>query len=147
VIRDRDQNGRPRQSRPRDALGRPLPYGNPLGVEPVSEEALPPDQALTFAQSLLDQGRPFSAHEVLEAAWKAAPQPERDLWQGLAQLCVGITHDLRGNPAGATRLIERAANHLRPYAGQSPYGIDVSGLLAWCGREPQDRSAQLPRLR
>ena len=34
-------------------------------------------------------GRPFHAHEVLEASWKAAPPAERDLWQGLAQLAVG----------------------------------------------------------
>jgi hypothetical protein len=27
VTRDRDEEGRPRQARPRDELGRPLPYG------------------------------------------------------------------------------------------------------------------------
>lgn len=39
VTRDRDEEGRPRQARPRDKLGRPLPYGAE-GVEPVSEEPL-----------------------------------------------------------------------------------------------------------
>src|SRR5215217_6475761 len=94
--RDRDAYGRARQARPRDALGRPLPYGS-AGVEPVSEEPLPPAETLFSARSLVDAGRPFAAHEVLEARWKAGPQEERNLWQGLAQICVGLTHAERGN--------------------------------------------------
>ncbi|GLY15323.1 hypothetical protein Kisp01_23380 [Kineosporia sp. NBRC 101677] len=146
--RDRTPEGRPQQSRPRDALGRPLPYGHPDGVEPVSEEPLPPPEALAFAQTLLGQGRAFSAHEVLEAAWKAAPAQERDLWKGLAQLCVAITHAHRGNQAGATTLLQRAQQHLGGYAGSRPHAVDVDGLLAWCGRirEPRDLTASLPRL-
>jgi nitronate monooxygenase len=145
--RDRDPVGRARQGRPRDALGRPLPYADPRAVQPVSEDPLPPDQALTLAQSLLDQGRAFSAHEVLEAVWKASPPDERDLWQGLAQLCVGITHAQRGNRAGATRLVRRAAGHLGPYAGLAAHGIDVVGLLHWCERNAADPVADRPRLR
>ncbi|MGZ4594879.1 MAG: DUF309 domain-containing protein, partial [Actinomycetes bacterium] len=68
--RDRDAAGRARQARPRDALGRPLPYGA-AGVEAVSEEPLPPVEALASARLLVQEGRPFSAHEVLEARWKA----------------------------------------------------------------------------
>ena len=145
--RDRDPVGRARQARPRDALGRPLPYGHPLGVEPVPERALPVDQALTMAQSLLDEGRAFSAHEVLEAVWKAAPADERDLWQGLAQLCVGITHAQRGNRIGASRLVKRAAAHLGRYPADLPHGIDVAELLRWCERNATDPSAEVPRLR
>lgn len=106
--RDRDTSGRARQQRPRDALGRPLPYGT-TGVDPVSEDPLPPLEALGMARTLVRQGRPFAAHEVLEARWKAGPASERDLWQGLAQVCVGLTHAARGNPIGATRLLERGA--------------------------------------
>ena len=100
--RDRDEAGRPRQKRPRDELGRPLPYGE-TGVEPVPEEALPPDRTVEVARALVEEGRPFAAHEVLEARWKAGPEEERDLWQGLAQLCVGLTHAARGNAVGAAR--------------------------------------------
>ena len=64
VSRDRDAAGRPRQGRPRDALGRPLPYGA-LGVEPVSEEPLAPLDAIAAARELVAAGRPFAAHEVL----------------------------------------------------------------------------------
>jgi len=93
--------------------------------------ALSAGDSLVEAQRLLDEGRPFHAHEVLEAAWKAAPDSERDLWQGLAQLAVGLTHALRGNTAGATSVLRRAADHISGYADDPPYGIDVTGLLAW----------------
>lgn len=129
--RDRDPSGRPRQARPRDALGRPLPYGE-TGVQPVSEDPLPPDETLVEARRLVAEGRPFSAHEVLEARWKAGPDDERDLWQGLAQLCVGLTHSARGNVVGATRLVDRAAAHLEQYAatGGPTYDLDLAAVVS-----------------
>ena len=129
--RDRDLDGRPRQSRPRDALGRPLPYGA-VGVPPIPEDALPPREAVAEAQRLLAAGQPFAAHEVFEARWKAAPPAERDLWQGLAQLCVGITHARRGNLVGGRRLVQRGADRLESYrAGSGPsHGADLDAWLA-----------------
>ena len=112
--------------RGRDRLGRHVPAGSRLAVAPVPEQALPPAEALAAAQALLDEGRAFGAHEVLEASWKAAPPGERDLWQGLAQLCVGLTHLQRGNAVGAARLLRRAAGRL---PADPPYGIDP-GLAA-----------------
>ena len=125
--RDRDTEGRARQARPRDALGRPLPYGAE-GVEPVSEEPLPPDDTLEAARALVAAGRPFAAHEVLEARWKAGPIEERDLWQGLAQVCVAVTHAARGNQVGADRLFDRAAERLEAFAatGRWAYGLDLA---------------------
>jgi hypothetical protein len=109
--------------RARDALGRPVPADSPDAVEPVSEEPLPPLEAVSAARALLAQGRAFSAHEVFEASWKAAPPEERDLWQGLAQVCVGLTHLQRGNATGARTLLLRAAMRLE---GRAPaYGVDV----------------------
>jgi hypothetical protein len=128
--RDRDNEGRARQVRPRDALGRPLPYGAE-GVEPVSEEPLPPQETLKAARELVGAGRPFSAHEVLEARWKAGPVEERDLWQGLAQVCVAMTHAARGNLVGADRLFDRAAERLTAFAatGRWAYGLDVDAVV------------------
>jgi uncharacterized protein len=128
--RDRDPRGRPRQGRPRDALGRPLPYGS-AGVDPVPEEALPPRDTLRRAHALLDEGRPFAAHEVLEARWKECPAEERALWQGLAQLCVALTHHARGNLTGADRLLQRGTGQLEQYAaGDGPtYGLDVAEVI------------------
>ncbi|MDQ2756216.1 MAG: DUF309 domain-containing protein [Actinomycetota bacterium] len=128
--RDRDTEGRARQARPRDALGRPLPYGAE-GVEPVSEEPLPPEETLRVARELVEVGRPFAAHEVLEARWKAGPAEERDLWQGLAQVCVAITHTARGNGLGADRLFDRATVRLAAFAatGRYAYGLDLSEVV------------------
>ena len=140
--RDRDPAGRARNARPRDALGRPLPRGA-AGVEPVPEQVLPAAEALEEAQRLLDTGRAFAAHEVLEASWKAAPEAERELWRGLAQLAVGLTHAQRGNERGARELVRRGAERIAAFASDPPYRIDGPGLLAWAARgEPT-----APRLR
>lgn len=133
--RDRNEQGRAQQARPRDALGRPLPYGE-TGVEPISEEPRSPEDTLAYARALLDEGRPFAAHEALEVRWKSCPDDERELWQGLAQLCVGLTHHARGNTVGASRLVERAAGRLDAY-GQTTgptYGLDLAALVA-CARD------------
>lgn len=114
--------------RARDAAGRPVPLGSPEAVEPVPEQALPPEQALALARQLLEQGRPFFAHDVLEARWKAAPAAERDLWQGLAQVCVGLTHLQRGNAVGGQRLLLRGAGRLEEYAGPS-YDVDLTAVV------------------
>jgi uncharacterized protein len=137
--RDRDPTGRARQARPRDRLGRPLPYGS-VGVEPVPEEPLPPSTTIAFAHDLLDEGRPFSAHEVYEALWKAGPATERELWQGLAQLCVAITHAERGNRIGALRLLGRARRRLLSYAGTGgpAYGLDLDHVLGWIQDRERD---------
>jgi predicted metal-dependent hydrolase len=90
---------------------------------------LPPEEALAEAQRLLDADRPFHAHEVLEAVWKASPDGERELWRGLAQVAVGLTHLRRGNAQGAEALLSRAAERLVPYEDAPPHGIDVQGIV------------------
>src|SRR4051794_25471667 len=120
--RDRDNSGRPRNSRPRDALGRPLPRGT-RGVEAVPEQALPPDESLVLAQSLLEQGRAFAAHEILEASWKAAPPAERELWRGLGQLAGGLAHPPRGNVRGAPGLIGRGGGRNSALARGPPHRL------------------------
>lgn len=128
--RARDEAGRPRNPRLRDALGRPLGVGAP-GYPPYDEPALPPTEALRLAQQLLDDGRPFTAHEVLEAVWKDTPGPERELWRGLAQLAVAVTHAARGNVAGSRTLFRRAAATLSPFEPQPPHDIAVAELRTW----------------
>ncbi|MEU3747179.1 MULTISPECIES: DUF309 domain-containing protein [Streptomyces] len=201
TTRDRDEEGRARSARPRDGLGRPLPYGAE-GVPRQPEGVVrTPGETVREAQRLLDAGMPFHAHEVFEDAWKSGPAAERDLWQGLAQLAVGLTHAARGNREGGARLLRRGADrltsrswerasdaddttngtaeetasrkaasqeaaHESPYdtqapyetsrPGESPYGIDLGGLVAWArelaGRAEAspvavDAAAEAPRLR
>lgn len=126
--RDRDESGRPRSGRPRDSLGRPLPTGSD-GIARIPDDLeLPPVETLAYAQDLLDRGLAFNAHEVFEAAWKNGPDEERTLWQGLAQLAVGITHIQRGNFKGAIALLRRASGRLSGYDAPAPYAIDPHGL-------------------
>jgi hypothetical protein len=159
VNRDRDPAGRPRNARPRDGLGRPLARTQADAGQADAGQAdrvsqgdqgdwvgLPDDLVITgpeaarCADRLLRAGRPFHAHEVLEAAWKSGPPGERDLWQGLAQVAVGLTHAHRGNARGAVTLLRRGAARVRAYrdrvpsAGGSghPHGIDTTAVLATC---------------
>jgi uncharacterized protein len=102
-------------------------------------------EAARLADELLRAGRPFHAHEVLEAAWKSGPAHERDLWQGLAQVAVGLTHACRGNARGAVALLSRGAERVRAYRAapvplssvssvpsdrDRPYGMDLAAFLA-----------------
>ena len=147
--RDRDLGGRPRNARPRDGLGRPLDRAGPAtGADAgggAGEDRIPDDlllagpDAARLADELLRAGRPFHAHEVLEASWKTGPAGERDLWQGLAQIAVGLTHAHRGNARGAVALLRRGAERVRAYqaaspaesfAGNRPYEIDLAAFLA-----------------
>jgi len=120
VTRDRDPAGRPRNARPRDALGRPLdPADDPgSGADRIPDDlVITGAEAAALADRLLRDGRPFHAHEVLEAAWKSGPADERDLWQGLAQIAVGLTHARRGNARGAVALLSRGTERVRGYQG------------------------------
>lgn len=140
--RDRDELGRPRSARPRDELGRPLRYGAEGVARAAESPAGTPAESLSRAQQLLDTGRPFEAHEVLEDAWKAAPAAERELWRGLAQLAVGLTHAARGNRAGSLSLTARGAANLARYRDQPPHDVDVRGLLAWAATVTETASGE-----
>ncbi len=119
-----------------------------------------PEESVAEAQALLDAGQPFHAHEVFEDAWKSGPESERGLWQGLAQLAVGLTHSARGNTKGGARLLLRGAGAIDDWsarAGQErPYGIGVAELVSWAEAlagvlerdgVPVDAAAHAPRLR
>ncbi|MEU1435430.1 DUF309 domain-containing protein [Streptomyces sp. NPDC005786] len=164
--RDRNAEGRAHNARPRDGLGRPLPYGAP-GVERQPEGvARAPEETVREAQRLLDAGMPFHAHEVFEDAWKSGPDAERELWRGLAQLAVGLTHAARGNATGGARLLRRGAAALTEFAASggpaeaavvTSHGMEIGALTSWAlelaarveeaGAPAVDAAAEAPRLR
>ena len=77
---------------------------------------------------------PFQAHEVFEDMWKqrrAAGGADTAMWQGLAQVCVGLTHLQRGNRTGAVTLLRRGAANLAEFAEAPPAGVPVSAVVAW----------------
>jgi hypothetical protein len=116
--RDRDTAGRARNARPRDDLGRPLPRSAAQDVPRIPDDlVISPAEAAELGGRLLAEGRPFHAHEVFEAAWKSVPGPERELWRGLAQIAVGLTHARRGNARGAAALLRRGAGNVTAFGG------------------------------
>jgi uncharacterized protein len=129
--RDRDQAGRARNARPRDELGRPLPRSASGDAAPRIPDDLvvTPAEAAEMGGRLLAEGRPFHAHEVFEAAWKSTPAPDRELWRGLAQIAVGLTHARRGNQDGAATLLRRGAGRVRAQPANE-VGVDAAYVAA-----------------
>ena len=105
--RERDVAGRPKNARPRDSLGRPLPRG--------AENAMVEEK--------------LQAHETWETAWHPSPADERDFWQGLTQVAVGFTHYQRGNPKGSVTLLQRGARKIAKY-GETYRRVPVAAVAA-----------------
>ncbi len=102
--------------RPRDKLGRPLPW------DAESELHLPDFDAMTLeendriARRLLAERNVFGAHEAWETAWKKAKGTgEEELFKGLSQMGAGYVHLLRGNAHGAKTLLRRGASRVVTY--------------------------------
>jgi uncharacterized protein len=75
----------------------------------------------------LRAGRFFEAHEELELAWRAAPEPERDFYQGLVHVAVAWYQAGRGNHVGTTRQLEKALRRLERYEPRHE-GVEVADL-------------------
>ena len=71
----------------------------------------------------------FAAHEELELAWRAAPRPERDFFQGLVHVAVAWYQAGRGRQIGTERQLEKAIRRLTPYA-PAHRALDLEALLA-----------------
>ena len=67
---------------------------------------------------LLNSGRFFEAHEVLEDIWREAPSAEKKYWQGLVQVAVALHHHSTGNLVGAKSVMARAARNLHPCSSE-----------------------------
>jgi uncharacterized protein len=132
--RERDEQGRPANARPRDGFGRPLPRGAHDALAHAAEPAEVVDtmeEALAEAQRLFDEERFFEAHEFLEHIWKSAwVEPgDKTFWKGVTQVAVGCCHVQRGNARGARTLLLRAADYLDEYPPRHQ-GLDARALAA-----------------
>ena len=146
--RDRDAEGRARNARPRDALGRPLPYGA-AGEERAPEGVVrTPAETLAEAQALLDAGpavpRARGARGRVEvrprgrAAALAGPRPARRRPHPRA-----ARQRARVRPpcwSGAREASPAYADGARRTASTSP------GSCAWA-RTARRRDRRPPRLR
>ena len=138
--RDRRPDGRPEQARPRDRTGRPLPYDTDETELLEEWEYDTVEEALEIGVRLWDEQRLFESHECLEDVWHAAPDEDRDFWQGVIQVAVAGVHHQRGNPTGAAALLDRAREKLERYP--SPHrGIDVAVLVEHARRVAEQARA------
>ena len=108
---------RQKPERPRDELGRPLPWGEEtrLALPNFDEMSVADnDQA---ARRYLAHRNYFGAHEAWETAWKQARGTgDEELFKGLSQMGAGYVHLMRGNAHGAVTLLRRAAGRIGAYA-------------------------------
>jgi uncharacterized protein len=105
-----------------------------MGVNRADEQSSPALSAEATSRflkgiELIRAGEYFAAHEELELAWRAAPQPERDFFQGLVHVAVAWYQAGRGRQIGTERQLEKAISRLTPYA-PAHRGLDLDALLA-----------------
>jgi uncharacterized protein len=139
--RDRRADGRPENARPRDRTGRPLPYDTTETDLLEEWEYDTVEEALDLGIRLWNEQRLFESHECLEDVWHAAPDADRDFWQGVIQVAVAGVHHQRDNPTGAAALLDRARIKLERYP-DTHRGVDVRRLC-----DHARRAADLARTR
>jgi predicted metal-dependent hydrolase len=123
--RRRDPNAPPKPKRPRDQLGRPLPWKAENKLQLEDYDSLSVNENHGLAVEHFNAGRFFPAHEAWETCWKQTKETsEAEFFKGLSQLGAGYTHLLRGNLHGAYTLLRRGAGRILRY--ESPHrGVDV----------------------
>ena len=106
--------------RPRDRLGRPLPWEAEGELDLEDFDSLSLDENHELGRAHARANRWFAAHEAWETAWKQARDTdEAELFKGLSQMGAGYVHLFRGNAHGAATLLRRAAMRIAPYADGS----------------------------
>lgn len=122
------EDERAKPERPRDELGRPLPWGVPSRLAMLNYDAMSIDENDRLAREYFNEGKFFQAHEAWEGAWrKAQGTPDEEFYKGLAQIGAGYTHYRRENAHGAKTLLRRGLTRIREYGDQYA-GLDVEGL-------------------
>jgi hypothetical protein len=119
---------RNKPERPRDRLGRPLPWQaeGELALEDFDSLSLEENHELGRAHARA--GRWFPAHEAWETAWKQSRDTnEAELFKGLSQMGAGYVHLFRGNAHGAATLLRRAAMRIALYEDGSR-GVPTAAL-------------------
>ncbi|TGG90810.1 MAG: DUF309 domain-containing protein [Aphanocapsa feldmannii 277cV] len=80
------------------------------------------------AIAAFNRGEWYRCHDLLEALWHEAIEPEATFLQGLLQLAVAMLHQQRGNRRGATILLGEALGRLSHYREDSYGGVDMTAL-------------------
>ncbi len=78
--------------------------------------------------ALFNGVRYWHAHEAWETMWRAAPDEERDFYQGLIQVAAGLLHLQRRNMRGARNKLTEGLAKLEPYQ-PAHQGVFVNELI------------------
>lgn len=126
-------DARQKPERPRDELGRPLPWGEASRIQLPDFDAMSLDDNDRAARDFLAARNYFGAHEAWETAWKQAKGTgEEELFKGLSQMGAGYVHLLRGNAHGAVTLLRRGASRVGAYPAGTR-GIDTVAVAHHLG--------------
>lgn len=118
-----------------------LPAGRTEALDPVEAERL-----FRRGVALFNGVRYWHAHEAWETLWRAAPDEERDFYQGLILVAAGLLHLQRRNLRGARNKLGEGLAKLRPYQ-PAHQGVFVNELIGEARRILNDLEAgQLPYL-
>jgi uncharacterized protein len=131
------QPPRQKTERPRDELGRPLPWDQENRLELEDFDSLTQEENHRLGTTHFNEGRFFQAHEAWETAWKQGRgTPDEEFFKGLSQLGAGYVHYRRGNPHGARTLIRRGTGRIGPY-GPEHLGVEVRRVVAEAERHAE----------
>ncbi len=117
----------PRARKPRAAKAGEAPREQPAGRKPPLDEAQI-DDLFRRGVALFNGVRYWHAHEVWETLWRAAPEEERDFYQGLIQVAAGLLHLQRRNLRGARNKLSEGLARLSKYQ-PTHRGIFVNKLV------------------
>jgi predicted metal-dependent hydrolase len=96
--------------------------------------------------ALFNGVRYWHAHEAWETVWRAAPDDERDFYQGLIQVAAGLLHLQRRNLRGARNKLAEGLDKLRRYE-PAHQGVFVNELVGEARRLLHDlEGGHLPYL-
>jgi uncharacterized protein len=117
--------------------------GRPRGQSPHGLSAASTSRRLEAGLELIRAGEYFAAHEELEDAWRAAPTPERDFFQGLVHVAVAWYQAGRGRRIGTERQLAKAIRRLQPFAPRHR-GVELAPLLEQLRELSERGSLDLP---
>ncbi len=121
---------RQKPERPRDELGRPLPWEEENLLHLPDFDRLSVEEIDRLGRELLRDRNYFGAHEAWETAWKQSRgSGDEELFKGLSQMGAGYVHLMRGNAHGAITLLRRGARRVGAYPAGTK-GIQTERLAA-----------------
>jgi hypothetical protein len=91
-------------------VAQPPPRGRTAPLDPKQQHEL-----FHRGVALFNGVRYWHAHEAWETLWRAAPEEERDFYQGLIMVAAGLLHLQRRNVRGARNKLSEGVARLRPY--------------------------------